>query len=68
MRTTDAIAMFGCGRGAKTKLAKALGITLPSICGWGDTVPALRAYQLREKFPDLFPTPTKADTEQQTVA
>lgn len=41
--------------GGVAATAKALGISQPSVCGWKENIPPLRAYQLREKFPDLFP-------------
>lgn len=53
MKTQDAIQLFGSVR----KLAEALGLSVQAIYAWGDTVPELRAYQLR----DLL-----ANREQQT--
>tara|TARA_R110000868_G_C10538028_1_gene734636 strand:+ start:380 stop:565 length:186 start_codon:yes stop_codon:yes gene_type:complete len=40
----EAIQSFG---GVK-KLADALGIQHSAVCQWGEFVPALRAYQIRE--------------------
>jgi len=44
MKTSDAIAKYG----SKAALARALGIKAPSISTWGENVPPLRAYQLKE--------------------
>lgn len=41
--------------GGVAATARALGISQPSVCGWKEDIPPLRAYQLREKFPCLFP-------------
>lgn len=34
--------------GSKSKVAQALGISRQAVSAWGDDVPPLRAYQLRE--------------------
>ena len=44
VKTEDAIKEFESPLG----LATALGITRAAIYQWGDTVPPLRAYQIRE--------------------
>lgn len=44
MKTADAISAFG----SPAELARALQITRSAISQWGDTVPELRAYQIRE--------------------
>lgn len=44
MKTDDAIKMFG---GVKP-LADALGIWPQAVYGWGDEVPKLRAYEIKE--------------------
>ena len=44
MKTEDAIKQFGDVLG----LANALGITRAAVYQWGDDVPPLRAYQIRE--------------------
>lgn len=44
MLTADAIAHFG----SKAKLARALNISKQSISQWGDEVPLLRQFQLKE--------------------
>lgn len=44
MKTTEAIAIFG----NKVKVAEALGLTKQAISAWGEEVPPLRVYQIRE--------------------
>lgn len=44
MKTDEAIKAFGTPK----DLAAALKITREAIYQWGDTVPELRAYQIRE--------------------
>jgi hypothetical protein len=44
MRTKEAVALFG---GVK-QMADALGIWPQAIYAWGNTVPELRQYQIRE--------------------
>jgi hypothetical protein len=44
MKTQDAIEFFG----SRKAIADALGIWPQSVYNWGDEVPPLRAYQLRE--------------------
>lgn len=44
MKTKDAIAEFETAHA----LAAALGITPSAVSQWGDEVPQLRAYQIRE--------------------
>lgn len=45
MKTSDALKEFG---GSARELAAALGITREAVYQWGETVPPLRAYQIRE--------------------
>lgn len=45
MRTKDAIKEFGNN---VRELAEALGITREAIYQWGENVPALRAYEIRD--------------------
>lgn len=45
MTTKEAIAMF---RGSRRRLAEALGISVQAVAQWGDMVPKLREYQIRE--------------------
>ena len=45
MKTDDAIRQFN---NSVRDLAQSLGITSAAIYQWGDTVPALRVYQIRE--------------------
>jgi DNA-binding transcriptional regulator YdaS (Cro superfamily) len=44
MKTEDALREFGDA----LALANALGITRAAIYQWGETVPPLRAYQIRD--------------------
>jgi len=50
MKTSYAIDLFGSIK----NLAAALGITIHAIYQWGDEVPELRVYQLRDLRPDVF--------------
>jgi len=45
MKTTEAIRLFG---GTCQSLANALGISRAAVSQWGENVPPLREYQLRE--------------------
>ena len=45
MKTEDAIRQFGDSVRA---LAEALGITREAVYQWGETVPPLRVYQIRD--------------------
>jgi hypothetical protein len=45
MRTEDAIKYFD---NSVRALAEALGITREAVYQWGDTVPRLRAYEIRD--------------------
>ncbi len=49
MKTDDALALFGSVR----QLASALSMTPQAVYQWGDVVPQLREYQIRERFPDF---------------
>lgn len=44
MKTKDALDAFGSVR----ELAAALDISVPAIYQWGEDVPPLRAYQIRD--------------------
>ena len=44
MKTSEAIALFGSVR----NLAAALGLTVQAIYAWGEQVPPLRTYQIKE--------------------
>jgi transcriptional repressor of cell division inhibition gene dicB len=44
MKTTEAIRAFGSIK----ELAAELGLSVQAIYQWGDDVPALRAYQIRD--------------------
>jgi hypothetical protein len=54
METTTAIEKFGNVR----LLAAALGISPQAVYGWGPTVPALRAYQIRDLLASLDAQPS----------
>lgn len=45
MTTKEAVAMFN---GSRRRLAEALGITVQAVAQWGDEVPKLREYQIKE--------------------
>lgn len=49
MRKKDAIEIFGSARA----LANAIGVTEQAVSQWGDVVPELRVYQLREIIREL---------------
>lgn len=63
MKTKQAIQMAG----SPTALAKIFGITSAAVHQWGDDIPRLRIYELREKRPEWFkdsrPGKAKAQTE-----
>ena len=44
MKTTEAIHLFG----NIANLARALNISVQAVYQWGDTVPELRTYQIRD--------------------
>lgn len=44
MKKDEAVALFG----SAAKMARALGVTRQSINKWGDDVPPLRVYQIKE--------------------
>ena len=46
----DAIRHFG----SSAELARKLNIRPQAITSWGEFVPELRAYQLRDMLPDVF--------------
>ena len=50
MKTDNAIKLAG----SSTELAAILGITLSAISQWGESVPELRVYKLRELKPSWF--------------
>lgn len=45
MLTNEALELFG---GKVRPLAEALGLSVQAVYAWGDTVPPLRAYQIRD--------------------
>ena len=48
IRVDDAARLFG----SKANLARTLGIKPQALSGWGEFLPELRAFQLRELHPD----------------
>jgi hypothetical protein len=52
MRTDHVLSLFDNNA---SELARVLGIKPQAIYQWGEKIPELRAYQLRERRPDLFP-------------
>ena len=55
MKTDTAIKLAG----ASTALADLLGITVSAVSQWGDRVPDLRVYQLKEIKPEWFIAPAE---------
>lgn len=49
MRTADVVAVFGSAKA----LADFLGVSKSAISQWGDEVPELREYKLREQRPTI---------------
>jgi DNA-binding transcriptional regulator YdaS (Cro superfamily) len=47
--------------GSANKLAHLLGIRHQSVIGWGDMVPPLRVYQLKEMRPEWFKPRAKVE-------
>lgn len=56
MKTIEAVSHFG----SKSRLAKALKITKSSVTQWGDEVPELRKYQIKEIIGKQSKRPEKA--------
>jgi len=50
MKTSNAIELAG----SVTALAEILDITHSAVSQWGDNIPRLREYELREKRPEWF--------------
>jgi hypothetical protein len=50
MKTKFAISLFG----NVSDLAAALNISVQAVYKWGEEVPKLRQYELRELRPDIF--------------
>lgn len=49
MKTIDVIKYFG----SAAKVARAIKISRSAVCQWGEEVPPLRAYQIREVAPGI---------------
>jgi DNA-binding transcriptional regulator YdaS (Cro superfamily) len=45
MKVDEAVALFG---GSRRALAESLGISVQAVAQWGDAVPKLREYQIKE--------------------
>ena len=60
IRTDDAVQFFE----SSANLARALNIQPQAITSWGDYVPELRAYQLRELHPEEFGTSPALPSQQ----
>ena len=52
MSINEAVEIFG----SKSKLARALGVTPQAVTKWGDELPPLRVYQIKEILADLDAT------------
>jgi len=48
IRVDDAVRYFG----SKAELARRLEITPQALTGWGEYIPELRAYRLRDMYPN----------------
>ncbi len=57
MRTEEALQLFD---NSTRKLAEALGLSVQAIYAWGDKVPPLRAYQIRDIVSERQSTEQKA--------
>lgn len=49
MKTAELIRLFG----GVTRTAEVFGVTKSAVSQWGDEVPPLRVYQLRERRPSI---------------
>ena len=58
MKTKDAIDLAG----SRSALARILGLTPSAITQWGDEIPKLRIYELRELRPEWFVRKTQKPT------
>lgn len=47
----------------KTAIAQFFGITPAAVAQWGERIPPLRMYELRERKPELFPESSKPAAE-----
>lgn len=57
MKTADAISAFSSVR----DLAAGLGITVQAVYAWGEDVPALRVYQIRDLLAAKQPITTETE-------
>lgn len=66
MKTEEAIKLFGSVRA----IAETLRLSVQAIYAWGDTVPPLRAYQIREILdarPKVGATDTAPESHQEAA-
>lgn len=63
MKTEDAIKLF---KGVRP-LAEALGITREAIYQWGDSVPALRVYQIKDLVAARAEAPSTSEPHQEAA-
>ncbi|OQS40567.1 Cro/CI family transcriptional regulator [Chromobacterium haemolyticum] len=54
MKTSTVVSFFGGGRGAKSRIARALGVSTAAVAKWREFVPDGSAYQLIQRFPALY--------------
>ena len=59
MKVEEAITQFG----SVAALATALGISVQAVYQWGDTVPPLRVYQIRELVANNLAAPVDCSKE-----
>lgn len=59
MTLNEALVYFGSVR----QIAEALGVSVQAVYAWGDTVPDLRAYQLREMIEMIKKLSARAHSE-----
>ena len=64
MKTIEAVQLFS---GSRRKLANALDISVAAISQWGEEIPPLRAYQIRDLV-QAGKVPQANQTEDQKVA
>jgi len=64
MKTSEAIQAFGSVKA----IAAALGISVQAVYLWGETVPKLRQYQLRELIGTLSASPQAPQERQVQLA
>ena len=53
MKTQNILYFFGGGHGAKSRVAREIGISAAAVSKWGEDVPEGSAYRLLVKYPAL---------------